>query len=149
MRWSAPDFGSAGVGRLQLPVCRQKALDVAGLGRWQSGEHVRQVFQRIDAAAAAAHEDRVDDGAAPAGIRVADEEPPASSDCRRPDRVFDEIVVDFVPSVAQVSLQRFVLVDEVVHRLAERALGQHQRFQFVGRVFIVSQIAGACCRRRS
>jgi hypothetical protein len=50
-------------------------LDVAALCSWQPAEDIRQVFQRIDAATAATYKDRVDNGAAPAGIGVPYEQP--------------------------------------------------------------------------
>lgn len=58
----------------------------------QPSEHVGQVILRIDAAPAAADDDRVNDGAAPAGIRVADEQPALLSDCGRADVVFDKVM---------------------------------------------------------
>ena len=50
-----------GLQRWGLPVGWNEILDIACLGRRQAAENVGQVVLRIDAAPAAAHDDRVDD----------------------------------------------------------------------------------------
>jgi hypothetical protein len=54
----------------------QQGVDVRDLQAGQSSEHVGQVRLRIDPASAATDQQRVDDGTAPACVRVPDEEPP-------------------------------------------------------------------------
>ena len=48
------DFDSAGIGGAWFPVCRHKVLNVTGLRPRQPAKDIGQVFQRIDAATAAA-----------------------------------------------------------------------------------------------
>ena len=59
----------------------------------EAGEHVTQVGVGIKAAAAAAFDDRVEDGSALAGSGFADEEPVLFPDGGGTDGVFDQVVV--------------------------------------------------------
>ena len=57
------------------PGFGREVLDLPVGRRGQPGEHVAQVGERVEAAAAAAFDDGVEDGAAFAGLGFADEEP--------------------------------------------------------------------------
>lgn len=118
---------SAGVMNGRFPVCRQEVHDVAGFCRGQPCKHINQVILRIDAAPATTHENRVDDGTAPAGIRMTYEEPSLSADRSRSDRVFDEVVVNLIASVAEIPGQSIVLVKEVADGTADRTFRQEPR----------------------
>jgi hypothetical protein len=65
--------GSAGIGGGGFPVGRKQRIDLIDFDCGQTREDIGQVVLRIEAAAAATGQDRVDDGAAPAGVRMADE----------------------------------------------------------------------------
>ena len=85
-----PDFGSD---VLDLPVGH----------RWQSGEDVSQVGERIDTPTSAGFDDRVEDGAALAGGSLAKEEPILFTDRGGADRVFDQVVVYALPKASSES----------------------------------------------
>jgi hypothetical protein len=68
-------------------------LDLPVGHRGKPGEHVVEVGVGIDAAAAATLDDGVKDGAALAGIGIAEKQPVLFSQSRRPNGVFDEIIV--------------------------------------------------------
>jgi len=77
-----PEGGTKRLGRrgrlsLRLPLAGQKISDLAGGHRRQPLENIGEVFLRIDAVAAAALNDGIDDGTAPPGIRVPEKEPSA------------------------------------------------------------------------
>ena len=57
-----------------FPAAGQHVLDLVVFHGGQATQHIGQVFLRIDAAAAATLNDGVDDGAAPAGVGMADEQ---------------------------------------------------------------------------
>ena len=62
-------------GRRWLPAGRCQGAQVIPVGHaGQAGEHVPHVGQRVDAAALARYDDRVDDRRAIAGIGVTDEQ---------------------------------------------------------------------------
>ena len=97
---------------------------------WEAGENLTQVGVGIELPAAAAFDDGVDDGAALAGSGFADEEPVFLSDCRWPDGILDQIIIDLDAAVAQIDLQRAPLAQGVLHRLAEQALWQVESARF-------------------
>ena len=68
-------------------------LDLPVGHRGEPGEHVTQVGVGIDAAAAATLDDGVKDGAALAGIGIAQEQPVLFSKSGRPNGVFHEVIV--------------------------------------------------------
>jgi hypothetical protein len=72
--------------------------------------------------ALAGYDDRVDDRRALAGVGVAYKEPVLLADRRRPDRVFDEVVVEAGLPVAQVGRERIPVAEEVVAGPAEERL---------------------------
>ena len=77
------------------PGLGSDVLDLPVGHEWQPGEHVAQVGVRIDAAGAATLDDGVEDGAAFAGIGIAEEEPVFLSKRGGTNGVLDEIIVDF------------------------------------------------------
>ena len=59
-----------------FPVCRGQGVEVVtGRHRWEPGKDVAKVSERIDAAALAGYDDRVDDRRALASVRVSDKQP--------------------------------------------------------------------------
>lgn len=89
----------------------------------QTPEHVGQVVLRVDAAASAADDQRVDDRTAPTGVRVPNKEPAPATHGGNADRVFDEIIVDPVVPRLQISRDGLVFVEQIAYSLAEAALG--------------------------
>ena len=83
------DRRSAGIDGWGLPVRGQQRVDVGDLQAGQPSEHVGQVRLRIDPASSAAGEQRVDDGTAPARVRVPDEEPPLATHCGGSNGILD------------------------------------------------------------
>ena len=110
----------------------KQRIDLIDFDGGQAGEDVGEVVVGIDAAAAATDQKRVEDGAAPAGIGMSDEEPALAADGGGTDGVFDEVVVDFETAVCEISGQGVVLVEEVVDGLTHGALGQERGLEFGG-----------------
>jgi len=100
-----------------LPVGGKQAVNLGNVYRRQTAEDIREVVLRIDAPAAAADQDRVDDGAAPGGVRMFDEEPPFATHRGGPDSVFNQIVVDLETTVLQIPGQGFVSVSRAVSKV--------------------------------
>jgi len=90
----------------------------------QALEEFAQVGVGIDFPAAAALDERVDDGAALTRARFADEEPVLFPKCRRPDGVLDEVVDNLDAAVLEVNLQRGPLAQGVGGGLTQQALRQ-------------------------
>ena len=78
-------------------------LDLPVGHRGKPGEHVAQVGVGIDAAAAATLDNGVKDGAALAGIGIAEEQPVLFSKSGRPNGVFHEVVVYALKKVSKSS----------------------------------------------
>lgn len=93
--------------------------------RGEAGEDVPEVGVGIKAAAAAALDDGVEDGAAVAGGVGTDEEPVFLAQGGGPDGVLDEVVVDFDPAVVEIHGEGGPLPKGVAAGLAQRTLGQH------------------------
>ena len=70
--------------------------------RGEPGEHVAQVGVGIDAAAAATLDNSVEDGAALAGIGIAEKQPVLFSESGRPNRVFYQIIVYFDSAIFEI-----------------------------------------------
>lgn len=97
-------------------------FDPAGGHRGQSCEDVAEVDERVDAPAAAAFDDGVEDGSALAGFGGSYEEPVLFADGGGADGVFHEVVVDFDPSVDEVAFEFASLLDGVADGPADSAL---------------------------
>ena len=135
---------SATVERGRFPVGGQQRFDLRDPEPWEPSEHVGEVRLRIDAAAPAAHDHGVDDGTAPAGIRMADEEPALPPHGRRANGILDEVVVDLEAAIAEIPDQRLVLINEVPQGLPMVLLGRKLGRTSTAWVFNASQIASAC-----
>jgi hypothetical protein len=96
----------------------------------QAAQDVGEVVVGIDAAASAADQKRVEDGASPAGIGMSNEEPALAANGGGTDAVFDEVIVDFEEAVLEIAGQSVVLVEEVVESLAHGALRQERGLEF-------------------
>lgn len=78
-----------------LPRAGQKRTEIIlGGHRGQAREHVLQIGVRIVAAALAAHDERVDDRRAVAGVGLANEEPVLRAEFARADGVLDRVGVE-------------------------------------------------------
>ena len=84
VRWQDREGDKSG----GLPVPGQDGVQFALFETRQSGEHVFQVFPRVQPVAVAGADYTVDHGAAPASLRVADEKPVLFPYGAGPDRVF-------------------------------------------------------------
>lgn len=109
--------------RCRFPVGREELGDLSDVHRRQTPQHIGQVGLGIDAPPPATDDQRVDHRGAPTGVGVPQEEPPATTDRGNADRVFDQIVVDFVGPRLEIAGEGRVLVEEIVHRLAQATLG--------------------------
>src|SRR5687768_11752260 len=96
----------------------------------QAGEDVAEVAVGIEAAATAAFDERINDGAAFAGSGFADEEPVFLSDGGGANGILDQIIVDLDATVPQVNLQGAPLAQSIVNRLSEQALWQMEAARF-------------------
>ena len=72
--------------------------------------------------ALAGDDKRVDDGGTLAGVGMANEEPVFLADGGRPDRIFDEVIVDARERVSLVCDQHVPVVEQVRARFAEFGL---------------------------
>src|SRR5882762_1427161 len=55
---------------------------------------------------------------------MADEQPSFASDHRGPHVILDQVVINFETAITQVTHQGRIVIEEIVHRLAQGALGQ-------------------------
>jgi hypothetical protein len=110
--------------RSRLPSTGQELADLGDVHGREPSQDIGQVFLRVDPATAATDDEGVDDSAAPTGVGVSNEEPAATTDGGNPNRVFHEIVVDFVAARLQITDERRVFIEEVADRFAQTALGQ-------------------------
>ena len=73
---------------------------------WQAGEDIPEIGIRVQTPAAAALNDRVNDGAVFPGPSLADKEPVLFTQGGGPDGVFHQIVVDLHPAIRQIDVKR-------------------------------------------
>ena len=106
------------------PVLRGELVDRAIGGVGQPGEHVAQVGERIDTAAATAFDDGVEDGAALASVGGTDEQPVLFAQGGGPDGVFDQVVVNLEATVVEINAQQGPLGEGIVEGLAKVAARQ-------------------------
>lgn len=99
-------------------------LDLPVGHRGEPGEHVVEVGVGIDAAAAATLDDGVEDGAALAGIGIAEEQPVLFSQSGRPNGVLDEIIVDLDSAIFEIDAKEGPVGERVIDGLAKSAAGQ-------------------------
>jgi hypothetical protein len=79
---------------MRRPVCGKQGIEFADRRIGQTSQDVGEVIVGIDAAASAAEQKRVEDGAAPARVGMSDEEPALAANGGGADGVFDQVVVD-------------------------------------------------------
>src|SRR5947208_1054273 len=72
----------------------------------------------------AAHDDGVDDGTAPTGIRVADEQPVLLADRAGPDGILSQIIIDLQPAILEVASQWHPFIDAIFSGFAQGAFWQ-------------------------
>lgn len=77
----------------------QQFVNLSDLDGREAGQHVGEIFMRVQTPPPAAAQDRVNYGTAPSAIGMAYKEPALSTHCRRANVVLDQIVVDFKASV--------------------------------------------------
>ena len=110
---------------------REEFADLSDLRRRQAGQHVGEIFLRVQAAPPATDQDGIDHRAAPSRLGMADEEPSLATDRRRANVILDQIVVDLEASVGQIPDQGVVLVQKVIHGFAQRAFRQQPGLKFL------------------
>ena len=71
----------------------------------QAGEHVGEVSLGIDTQAPAVLHDGVENGTLLTGLLVAEEQPVFGSQLGRADRVFDEVVANFHPTIGKIGFE--------------------------------------------
>ena len=74
--------------------------------------------------AAATLDNGVEDGAALAGIGIAQEQPVLLSDCSRPNGVFQEVVVDLDSAIFEIDTKQLPVGKRVIDGLAKSAARQ-------------------------
>src|SRR3954468_17220911 len=89
-----------------LPATRQQRRQFGLFHGWQSGQHVAHIFPWINAAATAAHDDTVNDRAAPSRVGVPNEQPVLLAHGAGPNRILGQIVVYLQTPVLQIPVQR-------------------------------------------
>ena len=99
-------------------------LDLPVSHRGELGEHVAQVGVGIDAAATATLDNGVKDGAALAGIGIAQAQPVLLSKSGRPNGVFHEVVVDLNSAIFEVDTKQRPVGERVIDGLAKGAARQ-------------------------
>jgi len=99
-------------------------LDLPVGHRGQPGKHVAQIGMGIDAAAAATLDNGVEDGAAFAGIGIAEEEPVLFSERRRSNRVLDQIIINLKSAIFEIDAKQGPVGERVIDGLAKSAVGQ-------------------------
>ena len=72
----------------------------------QASEHVAEIGERVQPASSAVFDDRINDGAALAGIGIADEEPFFLADGGGANGIFHQIVVYLDAAIFQKDFQR-------------------------------------------
>ncbi len=127
------------------PVLGGEFVDgVIGISR-EAGEQVVKVSQGINAPAAAALQDCVEDGGFLSGFGCPDKEPVLFADGRGPDGILDQIVVDLHAPGVEVNLQRGPDGKGVSNGLAHVALGQEAgREDFEGSLQPIQDWPGGC-----
>jgi len=90
----------------------------------QAGEDVAEISKRVNTTPPAVFDNRINDGAALAGISIADEEPVFLAQRSGTDGVFHKMVVDLDPALFQKHFQCRPLAQSIIHRLAQQALWQ-------------------------
>jgi len=81
---------------------REEFADLSDLRRRQAGQHVGQIVLRVQAAPPATDQDRIDHGAAPSGLGMANEQPSPAAHRRRPNVILHQVVVDLEAPVRQI-----------------------------------------------
>lgn len=81
----------------------QQRTQIVGRGHsGQATEHVAQIVVRIVTLVLTGDDQRVDDGGAIAGVRMADEEPVLHAQLARPDRILDRVGIEAGVAVVQM-----------------------------------------------
>lgn len=125
--------------------------DLGGGHFWQAGEDVAEVGERVEASAATAFDDGVEDGASLACFGGSDEEPVFLSYRGGADGVFDSVVVDLDASVGEEVFEGGPLLEGVGDGLAHCALREVARADALYGGVDAAQDHGALCgaQRRS
>ena len=100
------------------------SLILAVSHRGQPCQDIAQVAVGLDTVATAALNYRVEHCTAFSGVGISEKQPILFSEGGRPDRVFDQVVVDFNERILEINLQRLPLIQSIVDGLAHRTLGQ-------------------------
>ena len=112
------------------PGFRGEVFDLPVGRGGEAGEDVAEIGVGIEAAAAAAFHDGVENGSALAGFGGAEEEPVLLVDRGGADGVFAEVIVDLDAAVAEIDDERGPLTEGVVDGLAEEALREMAPAEF-------------------
>ena len=92
--------------------------------RGEPGEDVAQVGVGIDAAAAATLDNSVEDGAALAGVGIAEKQPVLFSESGRPDGVFHQVIIDLDSAIFEIDAKQGPVGERVIDGLAKSAARQ-------------------------
>src|SRR5437016_12564907 len=103
----------------RLPTTRQQRRQLRLLHGWQAGEHIAHIFPGLNSPAPAAHDDTVNDRAAPPRFGVANEQPVLLADRTGPNRVLSQIVVYLQTSVLEIATYGFPFGQSILDRFAQ------------------------------
>ena len=115
-----------GSGAERFPACGKQVGNLSDRHGREALEDVGEIFLGVDGATAATEDEGVDDRTAPTGVRVANEQPTATTHGRASDRIFHQIIIDLKISGLEISDQRVVFVEQVTDGLAQRTLWQER-----------------------
>ncbi len=116
--------GQAGSSSGPDPHRWRELLDLSNFGGGQTGKQIFQIIERVDAEPPATTQQSVNHGAAFPSFGMANEHPIAFSKGRRPNRVFDFVVINFKNAVGDKLVQSRPSFQRVINRLSEQPLRQ-------------------------
>ena len=108
------------------PVGRSERVQVVLIGHpRQTSEYVTHIGERIFAVTLTRDDDRVNDRGALAGVGVPDKKPVFLSDGRRPDGIFDQVVIQTRFAVINVGGECVPVAQQVIARFGQAGLRGH------------------------
>jgi hypothetical protein len=114
----------------RLPACGSEGGEVVLVGHCgQPGEDIAQICERVFSEALAGDDDRVNDRGALTSTGVPNKQPVLFPDRGRPDRVFDEVVVETGLMMPEVFGERSPVTEQIRAGFPEAGAGQHLSLQ--------------------
>ena len=125
-RGSVASGGRGGRGQPQrLPAVGEQFGEALGRVRRQAVQHVTQVRERVEAPVLAGRREAEQHRRGSATLVAAQEQPVDPAHADQLQRPFADVVVDVQVAIGRVAIQGLPLIEHVVDRGGDRALGQH------------------------